>query len=137
MDEVAGAARAAQGGKTFRWQAEAEKPLVTNVAEPAPYPLLRRIVVLSLNESANQTRPGFSASGRTFRDALLRTFHGRGRLLLSEQGPQIFVAARYDIVTAGENWVTVVASGVPVGLSGSRKSAMLYATSQLLSWNLI
>jgi hypothetical protein len=35
------------------------------------------------------------------------------------------VAARYDIVTAGENWVTVVASGVPAGLSGSRKSAML------------
>ncbi len=24
--------------------------------------------------------------------------------------PQIFVAARYDIVTAGKNWVTVVAS---------------------------
>ena len=102
MDEVAGAARAAQEGNVFRCQAEAKKPLVTDVAEPAPYPLLRRIV-LSLNESANQTRPGFSASGRTFRDALLRTFHGCGRLLLSEQGPKIFVAARYDIVTAGEN----------------------------------
>jgi hypothetical protein len=47
------------------------KSLVINVAEPAPYPLLRRIV------SAHQARPGFSASGRTFRDALLRTLHCR------------------------------------------------------------
>ena len=111
-------------------------PAYVPTRKPATICALPR-TVLSLNESGNQTRPGFSASGRTFRDALLRTFHGRGRLLLSEQGPQIFVAARYDIVTAGENWVTVVASGVPAGLSGSRKSAMLYATSQLLSWNLI
>jgi hypothetical protein len=99
-------------------------PAYVPTRKPATICALPR-TVLSLNESGNQTRPGFSASGRTFRDALLRTFHGRGRLLLSEQGPQIFVAARYDIVTAGENWVTVVASGVPAGLSGSRKSAML------------
>jgi hypothetical protein len=52
------------------------KSLVINVAEPAPYPLLRRIVS-GLNESAHQARPGFSASGRTFRDALLRTLHCR------------------------------------------------------------
>jgi hypothetical protein len=32
------------------------------------------------------------------------------------------VAARYDIVTAGENRVTVVASGVAAGLAGSRKT---------------
>jgi hypothetical protein len=31
------------------------------------------------------------------------------------------VAARYDIVTAGENRVTVVASGVAAGLAGSHK----------------
>jgi hypothetical protein len=31
------------------------------------------------------------------------------------------VAARYDIVTAGENGVTVVASGVAAGLAGSHK----------------
>jgi hypothetical protein len=86
------------------------KSLVINVAEPAPYPLLRRIVS-GLNESAHQTRPSLSASGRTFRAALLRTFHSR----------RFFVAARYDIVTAGEYWVTVVASAG--GPAGSRKSA--------------
>jgi hypothetical protein len=52
------------------------KPLIIDVAELARYPLLRRIV-LSLKESAHQTRPRSSASGRTFRDPLLRTFHGR------------------------------------------------------------
>jgi hypothetical protein len=32
------------------------------------------------------------------------------------------VAARYNIVTAGREWVTVVASGVAAGRAGSRKS---------------
>jgi hypothetical protein len=39
--------------------------------------------------------------------------------------PQIFVAAHYDIITAGENWVAVVASGVAAGLAGSRRRACL------------
>ena len=32
------------------------------------------------------------------------------------------MAARYNIVTAGREWVTVVASGVAAGRAGSRKS---------------
>ena len=107
-----------------------------DACQPASYPLLRRIVI-GLNDSAHQTRPGSSAPGRIFRDPLLRTFHGLIPFCFSQQGvalqrrphlnwsehdrqvgwransrPLDLHAARYDIITAGENWARFETSGV-------------------------
>jgi hypothetical protein len=101
MDDVA---VLAQEGDVFRTQSKAQKPLVIDIAEPAPDASLRRIIC-GLNQPAHQMRPGFWACRRTCRDASLRIFHGHDPSV-SEQDwmdRETLVAARYDIITGNEN----------------------------------